>query len=135
MTDAEIVADRLSMRLPNIKSGTLRIWGEWFGRPYDNIHTITAAIAEGDRLVISFDQGETLIIESPNNAAFDQGKFQITTASRVRWEWFSYGRDRLPENLQFLDYVLGPDGWTLNTNSGSHRPPNQPPVGAAVELL
>jgi hypothetical protein len=106
MTNAEILANRLSKQLPRVKSGTLRIWGEWFGRPYDNVHTITTAVAQGDTLIISFDQGETLTIESPDKAAFDQNRFQIGIASRVRWEWFYYGRDRLPENRQYLDYAL-----------------------------
>ena len=34
------IADRISAALPNIKAGSLRIWGEWFGKPYDNFHTI-----------------------------------------------------------------------------------------------
>nr|WP_294564259.1 hypothetical protein [uncultured Rhodopila sp.] len=110
MTDAEILANCLSRQLPRVKRGALRIWGEWFGRPYDNIHTIIAAVARGDTLILSFDQGETLTIENPGKAAFDQNTFQIGVASRVRWEWFYYGRERLPENLQYLDYMLGPEG-------------------------
>ena len=110
MTDAEILANCLSRQLPRVKRGALRIWGEWFGRPYDNIHTIIAAVARGDTLILSFDQGETLTIENPGKAAFDQNTCQIGVASRVRWEWFYYGRERLPENLQYLDYMLGPEG-------------------------
>ncbi|WP_158928068.1 hypothetical protein [Acidisphaera sp. S103] len=135
MTNAEIFANRLSRQLPHVKRGTLRIWGEWFGRPYDNIHTIIAAVARGDTLILSFDQGETLTIESPGKATFDQYTFRINVASRVHWEWFYYGRERLPENLQYLDYVLGPEGSTLNTNWRFRRPPNQPPAGPAAELV
>ena len=26
------------------KSGTLRFWGDWFGRPMDNVHTVAKVI-------------------------------------------------------------------------------------------
>ena len=130
LTDVTIAA-----RLPLIKSGTLRIWGEWFGRPYDNIHSIIGASADEDRLVLSFNQGETLSIHHPDRGVFDKKIFQIEGATRVRWEWYFYGKDHLPENLHFLDYLLGPEGWTLQTNWRFNKPPNQPPTGPAVELL
>jgi hypothetical protein len=135
MTNVEMLAQQLCDQLPRVKSGTLRICGEWFGRPYDNIHTIIGANTRDDALVISFDQGETLVIEHPDQAVFDARTFRIGSATRVRWEWFSYGKERSPESLLFLDYAIGSNGWTLNTNSRFPPPPYRHLAGPAAELL
>ncbi|WP_419728019.1 hypothetical protein [Lichenicola sp.] len=84
MTIAEMLADRLSKQLPHVKHGSLRISGEWSGRPYDNVHTVIAALAQGDTLTVSFDQGETLAFENPDEAVFDQNTFEVGVASRAR---------------------------------------------------
>jgi hypothetical protein len=36
-------------------SGTLRIWGDWFGRPYDNAHRIVSAAVDANTLLIGMD--------------------------------------------------------------------------------
>jgi hypothetical protein len=36
-------------------SGTLRIWGDWFGRPYDNAHRIVSVAVDADTLLIGMD--------------------------------------------------------------------------------
>jgi len=135
MTVAREYAERIDALLPIIKSGTLRIWGEWFGRPHDNIHNIVEASADGDILKLTFNEGESLTVYNPDHGAFDDRVFMIKFATRVRWEWYLYGEDRSPENLRFLDYLLGPEGCTLQTNQGFIKPPDQPPTSPAVELL
>lgn len=135
MSIAKNYATRISQQLPLVKSGTLRIWGEWFGRPYDNIHRITEASADGSKLILSFDQGETLTICDPERATLDARTFQIVDATRVRWEWYDYGRRRSPANLYFLDYRLEPEGWTVSTNWRFRQTPGQPSGGPAVELV
>jgi len=40
MDQTEKLADRIKQTLPKVPSVTLRFWGEWFGRPYDNCHTL-----------------------------------------------------------------------------------------------
>ena len=35
MTETEALGDELRRSLPNIKNGSLRFWGVWFGGPYD----------------------------------------------------------------------------------------------------
>jgi hypothetical protein len=79
--------------------GSLRFWGEWFGRPYDNCHTLVSCRAEEDVLRLSFDQGETLSTWSPTGLTLDKS---TSDADRVRWEWFSYGKAKTPENLYNL---------------------------------
>jgi hypothetical protein len=135
MTYAESLAKRLSEQLPHVKVGSLRIWGDWFGRPYDNWHTVVGAEASGDVLFVLFNQGETLSVHEPRGAEFNPQTFCIKEASRVRWQWYSYGSEQTLENLRFRDYMLGPDGWTLGTNDLPTKPPNRPALGPAAELL
>lgn len=50
-----------------IEKGSLCFWGEWFGRPYDNIHIIESVKCSSTEIVIHFDHGETLYITDPAN--------------------------------------------------------------------
>ena len=43
-------------------SGTLRIWGDWFGRPYDNAHRIVSVAVDADTLLIGMDGDELLSV-------------------------------------------------------------------------
>jgi hypothetical protein len=65
-----------------------------FGGRIDNVHILVSAEADGDRLVLSFEEGETLQIWNPARWHIDSRVFTITKAIKVRWEWFYYGRDR-----------------------------------------
>lgn len=56
---------RIRAMLPNLKTGSLRIWGQWFGRPHDNIHRIVACSARDNELCLGFDDDETLTVWVP----------------------------------------------------------------------
>jgi hypothetical protein len=86
MSEAEACAEQIHRALPKVKAGTLRIWGEWFGPPYDNWHTIKTCDANGDRLRLDFDQSEKLLVWSPTGLTVDKSTFRVTGAKRVRWE-------------------------------------------------
>ena len=58
---ANAVAVRIQQLLPHVHSGTLRFWGAWFGKPHDNFHTIVRANADGDCLILHFNEEETLL--------------------------------------------------------------------------
>jgi hypothetical protein len=34
----------------------------------------------------------------------------------VRWEWFYYGREKLPQNLFYIEYVASGDTADIQTN-------------------
>lgn len=87
-----------------VKSGTLRFFGEWFGRPYDNVHQIVTASATADKLIVRFDEDEMLSIWNPINALISDTQFEIVEASRVRWEWYLYGLEKTDENVRFEDF-------------------------------
>lgn len=136
MSDAEQLADRIGKALPRVKSGTLRFWGEWFGRPKDNWHQMVRCDAQQDVLRLYFNEGETLSVWSPEELALDDSTFRISRANRVLWEWFYYGRPKVDSNLYFLDYMKSSEGVTATTNVDWYAPNLKPKSrGPAVEIL
>jgi len=105
MSDALQIASLITYRANDLKSGALRIWGDWFGRPHDNLHRAISAEATSTELRVAFDQKEVLIVREPAGATIDSASFRINSAERVRWEWFYYGRPHIAANRCFLEYV------------------------------
>jgi len=136
VTAAERIADEIRRRLPQIKhAGTLTFFGDWFGKPMDNIHTLVGVDAEGDRLVLHFDQRETLEIDDPTTLVADQRTFAMRDASRVCWRWFYYGRPRTPENQYMIEYTKLPSGIDVVDTTDWYEPHHTPdPTAAAIEL-
>jgi hypothetical protein len=60
MNEAQQAADQIRAANPNVKSGTLRFRGHWFGRPYDNYHRLVGCDSEFDVLKLYFNEGEVL---------------------------------------------------------------------------
>ena len=136
MTDAEKIADRICRRLPNIKCGTLRFWGSWFGRPHDNRHQAIACDASDLVLRVRFNEGEVLSVWGPRGGAIDDSTFRIQDAQRVRWEWFYYGRPKTAGNLYFEDFSRDGAVVIAKTNVDWYGTDLQPDGSeAAVEIL
>ncbi len=70
----------------------------------DNVHHVTDAKADGERLILSFDNAETLTVWNPSGYSTIGYTIRIADADQVRWEWYYYGRDHVSENLLFHDY-------------------------------
>ena len=117
MSTAGKIAAEITARLPDVTHGSLSVFGDIFGGRIDNIHTVTFATAEGEpeRLVVVFDQGETLEVWDPEGAIVNAHAFRIAKASKVRWEWFYYGREKTPANRYFIKHVR--DGDTVRVTS------------------
>lgn len=116
------------------RSGTLRTFGDWFGRPMDNIHSVVAAEAEGERLVLRFDEGERLTVWEPDGFEVEGRTLRLHRAARVLWEWYSYGEPKTPDNLYRLDYELAGERLDMRKDlgtSGFRTYDGQP----AVELI
>src|ERR1700694_1008205 len=122
MTGAEQVADQIRASLPHVKSGTLRFWGQWFGRPYDNCHRLVGCETDQDILKLYFNEGEVLSVWSPSRVVVSPSKFKISRADRVRWEWFSYGKPKIPANLYFEEFAKSSEGITASTNVDWYKP-------------
>ncbi len=41
------------IKVSGFKGGTLRFYGQWYGRPYDNFHRFINATSEGNCLILS----------------------------------------------------------------------------------
>jgi hypothetical protein len=135
-TNAERAAGELSDLIGRVKRGSLRVFGDWFGRPMDNIHVVRSAWADGDDLVITFDQGEELRITRPKDWEFSQDTLQVRHADRVVWRWYAYGRPRAAENLHTIEHWIGTDGTAQARSNEDWYTPLDPSTGKpAVELL
>jgi hypothetical protein len=91
-------------------NGSLCVFGDWFGRPMDNWHQLVSHEKKEGYVRLTFNQGETLEVWEPSGFRFEGKSFIIQRASRVRWEWFYYGRPQLPENRFFVEHWLAADG-------------------------
>jgi len=121
---------------PELKSGSVRFWGEWFGKPYDNVHRVIRCSVDGSSLVVEFDDGERLTIRNPEGVTANREMFCVRNATLVRWEWFYYGRPHTPENRYFYEYVRSGSRVTGTTNVDWYNPTLAPSVEQnAVEIL
>lgn len=104
---ASAIAGEINRRLPDVKCGSLAVFGVIFGGRVDNIHTIVSARAfeADDLLVINFNEDEVLSIWSPGLSVVDEKEFRIVAANRVRWEWFYYGRPKTSDNRYFIEHT------------------------------
>ena len=89
------------------KSGTLRFWGNWFGKPYDNFHHVVHVDfdTETNSLILYFDMGEICIIENPDGIVNNAHTFRIHKASSITWQWYSYGYIPRPEMICMETYL------------------------------
>jgi hypothetical protein len=131
-TEAGQMALLIKQHLPDIEPGTLRFWGEWFGRPYDNQHRLITCEAQDGLLRLHFNEGEVLSITAPKelhvgpSRLHSQPILRIREADRIRWAWFYYGRPRVAANLYFYEFVRTPHGVEASTNVDWYTPHLKP---------
>lgn len=138
MTVAKEIADAISRSLPDVKRGSLVVFGDIFGGRIDNIHVVRAARAVGDpeRLVVEFDDDESLEVWDPAEWEVSATAFRIHHASKVRWEWFYYGRPKTPNHRYFHEHTNVGGVVTATSNVDWYQPTFQPSVERdAVELV
>ena len=106
----------LKQNFTKFKGGSLCIFGDWFGRPGDNVHIPKTFSFENDVLTITFDDDETLTIWNPSHVQIQEHIFKIGEASKIRWEWFYYGRPKIEKNRFFREYIKDQEGIQADTN-------------------
>lgn len=135
MATAAEVAAHINNLLPNVPSGSLRFFGEWFGGRRDNLHVVVGSSATNDLLIVNFDGGEVLTLTRPEGVTINDETFLIEDAERVRWEWFYYGRPRRPENLYVIEYVRRDGGIEVADTTDWYEPEHSPNLASpAVEI-
>jgi hypothetical protein len=133
--DVSALARRINA-MQNVKAGSLRFWGEWFGKPYDNQHRVVGCRSEESSLVLDFDGAETLTIDDPEGVQIGPDVFSVADATAVRWEWFYYGRSHTPQNRYFYEFVRTDSGIEASTNVDWCELTLAPsPTASAVEIL
>jgi hypothetical protein len=85
-------------------------------------------------VVIYFDHGENLIVDSPRRWSLDGDCLLIHEADRVRFQWFSYGRLPSREALQLDEYGWADGRLTFATNFLPHQFAELDPSRPAVQL-
>jgi hypothetical protein len=123
MTEAKKFFEDKKFHPEQLKSGSLRFYGTWFGKPLDNYHkTIRLNYIElEDCLVFEFDEGEILSIWNPKQILMENNHFSIREASWVRWTWYDYGKDKTPEHLLFIEYYQNKNTITGRSNVESFK--------------
>ncbi|MCH5350204.1 MAG: hypothetical protein J1E40_12825 [Oscillospiraceae bacterium] len=96
-----------------IEKGSIQLWGEWFGRPYDIVHTIESVKWSSTEIVIHFDKGETLYITDPVEIINEKNQLIIGDASKVLFVWYEYGKEQTYDNLYVRQYIKNNDGKIL----------------------
>lgn len=121
---------------PILKSGgTLRFWGEWFGRPYDNLHKVRTAQFDTTthELFIYFDY-EVLQIKQPHGICNTEREFYVHDAKEILWQWHSYGEPTSKDKQNIIIYKKNADGTFSKSYKGTKKP-FLPTESKAVELL
>jgi hypothetical protein len=103
-------------------SGSLCVFGDWFGRPHDNWHQIKSFEVKENYLKLIFNEDETLEVWNWQGLSENGKGFIIQHANRVRWEWFYYGRQKFPENGFFIEHVVKDGAVTANSNVNWYSP-------------
>ena len=90
-----------------ISGGTLRFWGNWFGRPMDNYHQVKKVEFDivSKKLILILDEGEKITILNPSKLKIGKKELRIEKADEILFEWHSYGENKIDENLRFQSYV------------------------------
>ncbi len=137
MSGQEDLVSMIKESMPNIKQGTLVVFGDIFGGRIDNIHRVIDASADGEGTVtVYFDQGETLIIWDLRGVTVSSFEFRVDRASRVRWDWYFYGREHVPDNRFFIEHRVVGNRVEVASNVNWYRPSYAPSLlNPAVQLV
>lgn len=67
-----------------ISGGTLRFYGEWFGRPFDNFHVVQTAVRTKNALHIQFSEKEELTASHTGTDQITRTLCHVACCSVVR---------------------------------------------------
>jgi len=120
----EEIVDCLKNNDNLFKGGTLRIYGDWFGKPHDNYHILKSAEFESQLncLTLFFNEGEKLEIYNPKHI-FEASTFlKVVYADRIKLTWFYFEKTNTKECQYYLDYKLIDKKILTETNVDWYKP-------------
>lgn len=79
--------------------GTLRFWGEWFGRPYDNFHKPVNSEFSENMLIIRFENGEKCTVYDPSEIVTSRMIFTSRTLQKSCGNGIITARRILPKTF------------------------------------
>lgn len=88
-SDAKAIAKAISDQHLKFGVGQIEFWGAAAVRPNDVVYPIVSATADGDKLVIAFedagDGGGPITVHAPTGFKQDQRSITIQGAARITW--------------------------------------------------
>ncbi|NHN24853.1 hypothetical protein FIA58_004105 [Flavobacterium jejuense] len=120
----EEIVERIKNNDHLFKGGTFRIYGDWFGKPYDNYHELKYAEFDKqlNRLTLVFKENERLEIYNPRHI-FEASTFlKVVNADRITLTWFYLGKTHVKENQYYLDYKRNNNKIVTQTDVDWYKP-------------
>lgn len=77
----------------DVRVGSLLLPDGWYGRPYDNQHTLTSVEESGGALTIVLDRRLTLRFEGLESVIAQEKELVFGPFRRLRFDWVGVGAD------------------------------------------
>ena len=116
------------------RTGCLKFFGQWFGRPYDNQHSIVGVEQNDQVLSVKFQGGEIMKVWGATEVK-SSPHLEILGANRVQLAW-NYDKPRTMEyvvNGTFVEHLR--DGKVVCENRYPFKAIRFPITNISVELL
>jgi hypothetical protein len=73
--------------------GSLFLPDGWYGRPYDNQHSLTSVEESTDTLIVILDRKLTLRFEGLKSVEAEKRELTFGPFEKLRFDWESFGTD------------------------------------------
>jgi hypothetical protein len=100
------VAATIRSFFSSVRGPSLELSDGWFGRPYDNAHTLDEVEVLADRVVVRLDELQVLTLHPDCTAEVEGRVLTLGGFVRATWEWTAYGS--LPARRQVRELPPGP---------------------------
>jgi len=112
----EALADSIRKVIPDLKWGSMLLWGQSLGRPGEDGRLLIGCEAINNCLRLRFEDDELLAVWNPQDVKITTKRFRIGSAENMRFTTYYQGRQRLPENILYRDYALQEGTIRFRTN-------------------
>lgn len=112
------LAENFSKKIALFKGGTIKIFGDWHGEPYQNYREIKSIdfYEQQNRLVISFSESTRVIIDGPGHVLESPTVLKILSAKEVKLELINENKDSITTESIFKKYTVAKNKIHTETN-------------------